>query len=277
MPGTDRAQSPAAGNPRLIEDGISASTQLAALTALLTKRGFLAASEEAQELLVCAGGDDEQLEQLVTRRIAGEPLAWITGSVWFCGVEVSVQPGVYVPRWHTESLARRAVACLPAPGMAIDLCTGSGAIAKLMMTERPRARIVACDVDERAVACAARNGVDAYAGDLFAALPTPMKADVIVGVVPYVPTGELGLRQRDTFTFESSLAYDGGTDGTAVLRRAITDSHRFLRPGGTLLLELGGAQAQVLRRQLHRLRFRNIAVLHDEEGNPRGIEATLAA
>lgn len=261
----------------MTDAGISASTELAALTELLTERGFLAASEEAHELLVCAGADDERLEQLVARRLAGEPLAWITGSVSFCGVEVSVEPGVYVPRWHTEPLARRAVTCLPAQGTAIDLCTGSGAIARVMMTERPRARIVACDVDERAVACAARNGVDAYAGDLFAALPTPLQADVIVGVVPYVPTGELGLLQRDTFTFESSLAYDGGPDGTAVLRRAITDSWRFLRPGGRLLLELGGSQAQVLRPQLRRLRFRNIAVLHDEEGDSRGIEATLAA
>jgi release factor glutamine methyltransferase len=260
----------------LIEDEISASRQLAELTGLLTKRGFLAASEEAQEILVCAGADDERLEQLVTRRLAGEPLAWITGSVSFCDVEVSVEPGVYVPRWHTESLARRAVACLPTQGTAIDLCTGSGAIAKVMMTERPGARIVACDLDQRAVACAARNGVDVYAGDLFAGLPTRLHADVIVGVVPYVPTGELGLLQRDTFTFESSLGYDGGPDGTALLRRAITDSRRFLRLGGTLLLELGGSQAQVLRRQLRRLRFRDIAVLHDEEGDPRGIAAKLA-
>ncbi|HEX6387794.1 MAG TPA: methyltransferase, partial [Solirubrobacteraceae bacterium] len=151
-----------------------------------------------------------------------------------------VDPGVYVPRWHSEQLAERAAARLPADGVAIDLCTGSGAIAKLLMTRRPGARVVATDVDGRAVACARANGVEAYEGDLFAPLPAGLVADVVVGVVPYVPTAELGLLQRDTFTFETTLGYEGGADGTDVLRRVITEAP--LRPGGALLLELGGDQ-----------------------------------
>ena len=77
------------------------------LVALLAREGFIAAEEEADELLARAGGDAEVLDDLVRRRLTGEPLAWITGSVVFCGIEVAVTPGVYVPRWHSEPLALR--------------------------------------------------------------------------------------------------------------------------------------------------------------------------
>jgi release factor glutamine methyltransferase len=250
----------------------------ASLTALLSAAGFVAADEEADELLARAAGDDELLDALVARRLTGEPLAWITGSVAFCGLQIRVDPGVYVPRWQSELLAHRAVARLPADGTAIDLCTGAGAVAKTLIVNHPGARVVASDVDERAVACATANGVEVYRGDLFAPLPRGLegRVDVVAGVVPYVPTPELPLLQRDTFTFETPLAYDGGDDGTAILRRVLTDSPRFLRRGGALLLELGGEQADELRDHLARLGYAGVSVLVDEDGDVRGIEATLA-
>jgi release factor glutamine methyltransferase len=248
-----------------------------ALTALLAGAGFVAAEEEADELLARADGDVELLDALVARRLTGEPLAWITGSVSFCGVEIRVDRGVYVPRWQSEPLARRAVERLPANGAAIDLCTGAGAIAKTLITEHPGARVVASDLDERAVACARANGVEVHCGDLFAPLPRTLerRVDVVVGVVPYVPTPALGLLQRDTFAFESALSYDGGRDGTDILRRVLTDSPRFLRRGGALLLELGGDQADALGDELARLGYVDVTVLVDEDGDVRGIEATL--
>ena len=84
-----------------------APNDLVALAALLSGAGFVAAEEEADELLDCAAGDDELLDSLVGRRLTGEPLAWITGRVWFCGLEIRVDPGVYVPRWQSVPLARR--------------------------------------------------------------------------------------------------------------------------------------------------------------------------
>ncbi len=250
---------------------------LDALAALLAAAGFVAAEAEAGELLARAAGDGELLEALVRRRLTGEPLAWITGSVAFCGVEIGVDPGVYVPRRQSEPLARRAVERLPAAGAAIDLCTGSGAIAKVLSSARPGARIVACDLDERAVACAAANGVEVVHGDLFAPLPSTLVGvvDVVVGVVPYVPTSELRLLQRDTFTFESRRSYDGGRDGTEILRRVLTESPRFLRHGGALLLEVGGAQHEALADDLAPLGFVDVRVLVDDDGDVRGIEATL--
>ncbi|WP_187368926.1 methyltransferase [Baekduia soli] len=251
---------------------------LAGLTTLLEGAGFVAAGEEAEELLVAAGGDHACLAALVARRLTGEPLAWITGTVVFCDLVLRVDPGVYVPRWQTEPLALRAARRLPADGTAIDLCTGAGAVARTLTDRRPGARVVACDVDERAVACARSNGVDALHGDLFDALPAALlgTADVVVAVVPYVPTPELALLQRDTFTFESARSYDGGADGTDVLRRVLAGAPRFLRRGGALLLELGGDQADILAGDLARLGYADVVVLADEDGDVRGIEATLA-
>jgi release factor glutamine methyltransferase len=249
----------------------------ATLAALLSGAGFIAAEEETAELLKCAAGDAQVLDSLIARRLTGEPLAWITGRISFCNLDIRVDPGVYVPRWHSEALAGRATTRLPPNGTAIDLCTGSGAIARTLMSRRPGARVVASDIDERAVACATANGVEAYLGDLFAPFPRALEGgvDVVVGVVPYVPTPELPLLQRDTFAFESPLAYDGGPDGTAILRRVLADAPRFLRRGGVLLLELGGEQHRALRADLARLDYANVSVLHDEEGDVRGIQATL--
>jgi release factor glutamine methyltransferase len=145
------------------------------------------------------------------------------------------------------------------------------------MAYHPGARVVASDLDERAVACATANGVEVYLGDLFAPLPRTLdgQVDVVVAIVPYVPRPALPLLQRDTFAFESPLAYDGGHDGTDVLRRVLVDAPRFLRRGGSLLLELGGGQDAELQADLVRLGYVDVSVLRDEEGDVRGIDATL--
>jgi release factor glutamine methyltransferase len=186
-----------------------------------------------------------------------------------------VHPGVYVPRPHTEALVRRAVRQLPTAGVAVDVCTGSGAIAMVMGAARPAARVVGCDIDAAAVACARANGVEAYCGDLFEPLPHDLRrtADVVVGVVPYVPTPALRFLQRDTFTFERTGAYDGGPDGLDVLRRVAVAARDILRPDGTLLLELGGDQADQFADELDRLGYIDIEVLVDDEGDARGIGA----
>jgi release factor glutamine methyltransferase len=93
--------------------------------------------------------------------------------------------------------------------------------------------------------------------------------------VPYVPTGELGLLQRDTLTFESRRSYDGGADGLRLARRVVADARRLLRPGGALLLELGGGQPAALGPALRDAGYRDVAVLRDDEGDERGVEATF--
>jgi release factor glutamine methyltransferase len=234
-----------------------------ALVELLMRNGFVAPEEEAAELRAAGG----ELEALVARRLTGEPLAWITGTVEFCGRTLTIHEGVYVPRWHTESLAWRAVERMPPGGAGIDLCTGSGAIAAVLIAERG-ARMIATDLDATCVACARANGVDARVGDLFAGEKGPF--DVVTAVVPYVPTGDLPLLQRDTFAFETALAYDGGADGLDLARRAVEGARTVLKPGGALLLELGGRQPETLALD----GFTDVRTIRDEEGDPRGLEAT---
>ena len=144
------------------------------MAARLAAAGCVAPEEEAAELVAFAAGDRELLAALVERRTNGEPLAWLVGGVTFCGLRVRVDPGVYVPRWQTEPLARRASQLLPAGGVAVDLCTGAGAIACVLAASVPSATVVATDVDPAAVACARANRVDARLGHLDAPLPAAL-------------------------------------------------------------------------------------------------------
>ena len=95
---------------------------------------------------------------------------------------------------------------------------------------------------------------------------------MIVSVVPYVPTRALPLLQRDTFTFESALAYDGGEEGLDLLRRVLHEAPRHLKPTGTVVLELGASQAGDLDAEIAALGYRDLQEIVDDEGDLRGIE-----
>ena len=239
----------------------------------------MAAQEEADELLEAAGGDGEVLERLVARRVAGEPLAWVTGAVTFAGNQVLVHGGVYVPRWQTEPLVARAIELLPDDGLAADLCTGSGAIALALARARPGARVVATDIDPVACRCAAANGVEVYAGHLTGPLPGELRGhfDLVIAVVPYVPSEELVFLPRDVREHEPLHALDGGPYGTRVLEQAVRAGAGLLHPGGSLLLEVGGDQDRALAGVLAGSGFSPLRRLEDDEGDLRGIEAKLGA
>ncbi len=247
------------------------------VTQMLTAAGCIAAREEADELIRAAAGDQDVLDDLVSRRTNGEPIAWLTGAVTFCGVRLLVAPGVYVPRLQTEPLARRAATLLPSAGVAVDLCTGSGAIAAVVAADVPMAQVRATEVDPNAARCARGNGVQVLEGFLDDPLPQELehRVDVLTAVVPYVPTGSLRLLPRDVQAFEPRLALDGGRDGTDLLVEVVQRSPRWLRLGGWLLLELGGDQAQPIGDLLHDSGFLGIDVMTDEEGDPRAICARL--
>ncbi len=241
----------------------------------LAEGGCVAPRAEADALLRASSEGVGPIEELIARRLRGEPLAWITGSVRFCGVRVRVDPGVFVPRPHTQALARRAVSLLPAVGIAVDLCTGSGAVAAVLGSAHPRAAVVATDVDPVAVACARRNGVRALVGNLDEPLSTSLRGrvDVMTAVVPYVPTEELHLLPRDVLANESRRALDGGPRGTMVLVRAAEAAARLLRPGGSVLLELGGDQAGEVATTLADVGLSTVRVHRDGDGQDRAIEA----
>ena len=240
----------------------------------LTEGGCVAPEAEADSLLTAAREGVGPIEELVRRRLRGEPLAWITGSVTFCDLRVRIDPGVFVPRPHTETLARRAIELLPDEGVAVDLCTGSGAVAVVLAAALPRATVLGTDVDPVAVACARRNGVPATEGDLDGPLPFALRGrvDLMTAVAPYVPTEELHLLLRDVLAHEPRRALDGGSGGTRQLVRAAGAADRWLRPGGSVLLELGGDQASYMTPILTYLGFADIRVHADADGQERAIE-----
>ena len=253
-------------------------TERSSIERALAAAGCIAPEQEAAELIRAAASGIGPIEELLARRATGEPLAWITGEVGFCGIRIRVDRGIYVPRPLTQPLALRAATLLPSRGIAVDLCTGSGAVAAVMRSAHPQATIVATDLDPAAVACARRNGVHALQGDLDAPLPSSLEGsvDVLTAIVPYVPTNELHLLPRDVREHEPRLALDGGAGGTGLLERVVAVSPRWLRRGGSLLLEIGGDQARALDAALAAAGLSAMEVLRDVDGDDRAIGARSA-
>jgi release factor glutamine methyltransferase len=245
---------------------------------VLAQGGFVAPRAEAHALLEASIEGAGSVDALLDRRMRGEPLAWIRGWVRFCGVRVVVESGVFVPRPHTEPLARRAASRLSDSGVAVDLCTGTGAVGAVLAARHPRATVIGTDVDPVAVSCARRNGVRALEGDLDEPLPTSLRGcvDVMTAVVPYVPASELRLLPRDVLAYEPRRALDGGPRGMTVLARAAHAAVRWLRPRGVVLLEIGGDQAGEVASILADVGVADIRLHRDEDGQDRAIEGRRA-
>lgn len=241
----------------------------------LLAAGCVAAEEEAEELVAFAP-DAAALDAWLARREQGEPLAWITGGLDFCGRRLRVDPGVYVPRAQTEDLAVRSAALLGAatpPVRALDLCTGAGAVAAHLRAEVPGALVVGVDVDRAAVACARTNGVPAVRADL-GRLPLRTCAfDLVTAVAPYVPTGEVAFLPADVQRYEPRRALDGGADGLDLVRRVVAAAGRLLRPGGWLAIEVGGDQDRLLAPALAAAGLGPPDPWDDEDGDLRGLVA----
>jgi release factor glutamine methyltransferase len=235
------------------------------------------------------GPASERLAAMVARRVAGEPLQYVVGWAPFGPLRLAVGPGVFVPRPETEGLAELAAGVLrpgqPGPGrgepaapVAIDLCTGSGAIACFLADAVPGARVVATELDPGALAWARVNagchGVELYEGDLDDPLPPELagRARVVIANVPYVPTAAIDLLPHDVREHEPRLALDGGPDGLDVFRAVAARAPSWLAPGGALLCELGADQGETAAGVLAGAGFRQVTVRPDLAGRERVIE-----
>ncbi len=224
------------------------------IVARLRAAGCVFAEDEAR-LLVAAARTPAELASLVDRRVAGLPLEHVLGWAEFCGLRISVDPGVFVPRRRTEFLVEQAVAALrPDRSIVVDLCCGSGALgAAVVARSAGPVELHAADIDPAAVACAARNvapvGGQVYSGDLFSALPIALRGrvDVLLANVPYVPSGEVRLLPPEAREYEARVALDGGGDGLDVLRRVSMGAPQWLAPGGSVLFETSESQANAAR------------------------------
>jgi release factor glutamine methyltransferase len=192
-------------------------------------------------------------DTLLTRRMAGEPIAYLTGTREFYGRPFRVSPDVLIPRPDTELLVELALARMPAGQVmdVLDLGTGSGCIAITLTLERPLARLTAVDRSAAALAIARQNAedlgarVEFLASDWFAAL-AGRDFDLIVSNPPYIAAADPHLAWGDV-SFEPLSALAAGIDGLDDLRRLIAAARAHLKPGGTLLLEHGYDQADAVR------------------------------
>jgi release factor glutamine methyltransferase len=222
-----------------------------ALVTRLRAAGCVFAEDEAALLAGEAGSPDE-LEAMVAQREAGLPLEQIVGWAEFCGLRIAVEPGVFVPRRRTSLLVTEAAAVVPAGGVVLDLCCGSGAIGVAVASAVGAAPVDlhAVDVDPVAVRCARRNveplGGTVYEGDLDAPLPDRLRGrvELVVACPPYVPTSSLRLMPPEARDHEPRVALDGGEDGLDVVRRLAAVAAGWLAPGGHLLVESSEPQAE---------------------------------
>lgn len=199
-----------------------------------------------------------QFQTLLTRRLVGEPVAYLTGTREFYGRPFRVSPDVLIPRPETELLVELALERMP-PDKAmdvLDLGTGSGCIAITLALERPLARITAVDRSTAALAIAQRNAdllnarVEFLTSDWFAALGG-RRFDLIVGNPPYIAAADPHLAHGDV-RFEPLTALAAGADGLDDLRQLTQAACARLKPGGTMLLEHGYDQADAVRALLRR-------------------------
>jgi len=225
-----------------------------------------------------------RLESWLARRVAGEPVQYITGRAAFRGLDLAVNPGVLVPRPETEGLVEAVLAVLREEmprwrrPRVLDLGTGSGAIALAIAAEWPAAVVTASDASEAALGTARENaralGLEARVrfahGDWFGAIGGDERFEAIVSNPPYVATGEWDLLPADVRGFEPQQALFSGATGLEALREIVEDAPLHLVAGGLLALELAEARATEVAGWLEGAHdWSGVTLLDDLAGRPR--------
>ncbi len=225
---------------------------------------------------------------MANERAAGTPLGYVTGHVRFMGIELLTAPGALVPREETELLGWTAVNLLgsvqDAEPRVIDMCCGSGNLMCAIASHQAGVRGWAVDLIDDAVRAARANvdrlhlsnRVDVVQSDLFTNLGgrgLEQTIDVIVCNPPYISTGQLD-RRADLLMYEPRTAFDGGPYGVSVFQRVVQEAPLFLRPGGTLLFEIGVAQDRPVSGLVDRSGcYEPVVAVNDHEGRARVIAA----
>lgn len=220
---------------------------------------------------------------LVDERARRVPLQHLTGTASFRRVELSVGPGVFVPRPETETVAQLVIdraAGLAAPKI-VDLGTGSGAIAAAVADEVPGAEVYAVELSDLALAWAGPNlapfGVHLVQGDLATALPEHDGSfDVVVSNPPYIPAGAVPLEPEVAEHDPRMALYGGGADGLELPRAAALTAARLLVPGGYFVMEHAEVQAPWIAAFLEQMgRWTTVTTHQDLGGRDRATSAVL--
>ena len=215
-------------------------------------------------------------EALLARRMAGEPVAYLTGRRGFWTLDLQVNADTLIPRPETELLVELALARLP-EGVAVrvaDLGTGSGAIALALGSERPWARVIATDASAAALEMATRNAVANDVGNVEfrrGSWFTPLagqRFDLIASNPPYIAEGDPHLQQGD-LRFEPATALSAGRDGLDDIRAIVAQAGEYLVAGGWLLLEHGREQGALIRGLMEQAGFVDVTTETDLESRDR--------
>ncbi len=216
----------------------------------------------------------ERLERTVARRLAGEPMAYITGIKEFWSLELAVSPATLVPRPETEILVERALREISrrAELEVLDLGTGSGAIALAIAHDRRLCQVTAVDASAEALAVAEHNArmldldnVNFLEGDWTAPVEG-QSFDIVVSNPPYVAAGDAALKK---LVAEPQTALVSGEDGLDAIRRLATECLAITRPGGWLMIEHGAEQEQAVAHLLDAAGWVDVEGRRDYAGLPR--------
>lgn len=259
---------------RLAATSASARLDAEVLTMHVTGHARTALITRAQEPL--SRENEEQLQELLARRVRGEPIAYLTGKREFWSLDLSVTADVLIPRPETELLVEQALLRIPRDSQRIiaDLGTGSGAIALAIARERPRCQVIATDNSAAALAVARSNvqrldiaNIELRQGEWLEPL-AGMYVDLIVSNPPYIAAQDRHLTQGDV-RFEPASALLAGVDGLAAIRVIAQGALGHLRRGGCLLLEHGFDQDCAVRTILVERGYLSVANYLDLQGRPR--------
>lgn len=270
----------------------------------LRKADIEAAQLEARELVCYATGksrDDffrdsrlyashpveQQLETLVSRRLKGEPVAYIIGEWNFYGLSLEIDPTVLIPRPDTEIVVERAIELAKMSGehgRVLDLCAGSGCIGLAVAQHAENCRVMLADLSEDAVRLSRKNTrrhnlqsrVSSIRLDARENPPDLLwDFNLIVCNPPYIRTADLETLDPSVRDYEPELALDGGDDGLLFYRVIAKKWKPVLRRTGTILFEVGYDQAEDVASILSQCGYHNISRHSDYNGILRGVEATL--
>ena len=272
--------------------------------ARLRRAGVEAAQLEAREL-VCYAADktrdqlyrdmslyvsaqlEKRVEELVQRRLGGEPVAYIIGEWEFYGIPLDISSDVLIPRADTEVLAERGILRAKAAGeggRVLDLCAGSGCVGLAIAAHVPECRVVLGELSEGALRVCKqnvrRNNLNARVTCLSVdALEPPTSAlwdfDVVVCNPPYIPSGDIAGLDVSVKDYEPHMALDGGPDGLEFYRFIASKWKSAIRLGGALLFEVGIGQAPDVEEILAQNGFEQIQTTADTQGIWRVVEGTI--
>lgn len=272
--------------------------------ARLKKAGVESAQLEAREI-ICFAADksreqfyrdmslyasremEQRVEDLVRRRLDGEPVAYIIGEWEFYGLPLDISRDVLIPRLDTELLAERGILKVRESGegaRVLDLCAGSGCVGLAIAANAPECRVVLGELSEGALRVCKqnvrRNELNARVTCLSVnALETPSSTlwdfDAIVCNPPYIPTVDIEALDISVRDYEPRIALDGGPDGLDYYRAIAAKWKPALRLGGTLIFEVGIGQAAAVEDILEENGYEDIKVLPDTQNILRVVEGTV--